>query len=358
MEEEYENTGFRAIAEAAEKLYPEQQGMYYGVQIPYVLGGPDPLDGVEIYRSEHGIPHWHYITYGFSELYNEDEETDALEDNEAEAEAEELISGYGFELTFRLKIEGETQPPVWPVNLLQNLARYVFQTGNVFCSGHYMNANGPIALEEKTQLAAMAFITDPELPALDTPNGSVEFIQVVGLTVDEMEALMCWNCEKFMNMLKPFLPLFVTDLRRTSFLEQEEVKKSWEQGGDKDGSSTGYFFTDKLSYQKNGESVQIELGAGHSKMIGVMLKARVEKGRTFALYGEQTIYFEPGTSFECSETEDGLHLCLSKENVAELKSLLQPKAGVSSCHSMPLVLTLVKTEIKDKNGNVIEVIGD
>lgn len=39
-------------------------------------------------------------------------------------------SGYGFEITFRLKKQpGETAPPAWPAELLQQLARYVFQTG-------------------------------------------------------------------------------------------------------------------------------------------------------------------------------------------------------------------------------------
>lgn len=44
-------------------------------------------------------------------------------------------SGFGFELTFRLKREqGETNPPTWPATLMQALSRYVFQTGNlIFC---------------------------------------------------------------------------------------------------------------------------------------------------------------------------------------------------------------------------------
>lgn len=41
-------------------------------------------------------------------------------------------SGFGFELTFRLKREvGETAPPTWPAELMQGLARYVFQSGKV-----------------------------------------------------------------------------------------------------------------------------------------------------------------------------------------------------------------------------------
>lgn len=39
-------------------------------------------------------------------------------------------SGFGFELTFRLKREtGESAPPTWPAELMQGLARYVFQSG-------------------------------------------------------------------------------------------------------------------------------------------------------------------------------------------------------------------------------------
>lgn len=42
-------------------------------------------------------------------------------------------SGFGFELTMRLKREaGETGPPTWPAELLQALARYVFQSGNLY----------------------------------------------------------------------------------------------------------------------------------------------------------------------------------------------------------------------------------
>jgi suppressor of fused-like protein len=41
-------------------------------------------------------------------------------------------SGFGFELTFRLKREdGETAPPTWPAALMQALARYVFQSGRL-----------------------------------------------------------------------------------------------------------------------------------------------------------------------------------------------------------------------------------
>ena len=37
-ENELNQTGFDAIAEAVQKLYPDQEGLYYGTVIPYVLG--------------------------------------------------------------------------------------------------------------------------------------------------------------------------------------------------------------------------------------------------------------------------------------------------------------------------------
>lgn len=41
-----------------------------------------------------------------------------------------LPSGFGFELTFRLKKSSEeTAPPTWPANLMQSLAKYVFKSG-------------------------------------------------------------------------------------------------------------------------------------------------------------------------------------------------------------------------------------
>ena len=67
-----EQGGFDAISEKLHALYPGQEGRFYGTVIPYFLGGNDPLDGVEVWKSEEGIPHWHYVTYGFTELYQKE----------------------------------------------------------------------------------------------------------------------------------------------------------------------------------------------------------------------------------------------------------------------------------------------
>ena len=65
-------------------------------------------------------------------------------------------------------------PPKWPLNLLQNIARYVFRTGNAFDARHHMTCNGPIALGEETQITAIMFLLDPQLKEMDTANGHVK----------------------------------------------------------------------------------------------------------------------------------------------------------------------------------------
>ena len=157
--------GFTYISNRIKEFYPEQEGLYYGTILPGYLGGNDPLDGVEIWKSDKGCPHWLYVTYGFTDLYPDDEDDtngDDCDDTDGEDniddsdginnEDDDPVSGFGFELTFRLKRGDDDTPPGWPINMLQNLARYVFSTGNTFDSGHYLNANGPIALETDTQL--------------------------------------------------------------------------------------------------------------------------------------------------------------------------------------------------------------
>lgn len=233
-----ENTsGWDAIDKAIGELYGEQEPHHYGTSIPYMLGGPDPLDGISVYAVNTPMPHWHFVTYGFSELY-EKEMQDASK------------SGYGFELTFRLtRSEGETDPPAWALNLLQNVGRYVFTSGNIFQPGDYMDANGPICLESDTLLTALSFIEDPDLPAISTPNGSVQFIQMVGITGRELEMIQTWNARGFLSACSNFMPKYVTDLMRNSYADIPSVVQAVEHGMEQDGSSTAFLFIQQLGWE-------------------------------------------------------------------------------------------------------------
>ena len=345
--EEYEahTEGFDAIAEKLRRLYPGQEGKYYGVLIPYMLGGNDPLDGVEIWQSEQGIPHWHYVTYGFSELY--EKKSAYLEE-----------SGYGFELTFRLKREaGETEPPVWPVNLLQNLARYVFSSGNVFADGHHMNCNGPVALESDTKLTALGFCRDSELGEMDTPNGHVTFLQAVAITHDEMKGMMCWSGSRFLELMAQYIPLCVADLSRASLMDAAEFREAWQQGVAQDGSSTAFLYLDELAGGMEADKAWLQLGAGHVETVLNMLHARVGKGRELYLQGpQQRVLVQAAQAAAVQKEDEMLVLVLTAETLAELDAVLAPHAGTYLLKAAPLEIRLLPTKITDARGNVLQVI--
>src|SRR5207247_650469 len=103
----------------------QQDPMHYGPVQKYAEGGNDPLDGVSVYKNL-DPPHWHYITFGLSELY--EKESDIPD-----------VSGFGFELTFRLACKPEADsPPIWAVKFLQSLAKYVVNRRRGFDVGHYI----------------------------------------------------------------------------------------------------------------------------------------------------------------------------------------------------------------------------
>src|ERR1700679_2089959 len=81
--------GWDAIDAALVKIYGDAEPLHYASAIKWMLGGPDPLDGVSVYKRERPSPHWHFVSYGLTELYVK--ESDDTE-----------VSGFGFELTFRL----------------------------------------------------------------------------------------------------------------------------------------------------------------------------------------------------------------------------------------------------------------
>ncbi len=202
---EDDSVGWLEIDKVFDQLYPEQEPKHFAPAISYMLGGESPLDGVSIYESKKQEDHFHFVTYGFSELYYNEEKVNGE------------FSKWGFELTFRLKpFEADNGNPSWAVALLQNIAKYVFSTGNWFEEFHYMPANGPIRLDTETDITALVFVNDPEIKKIQTPHGEVSFLQIVGITSAEYEHIKenPETVEELVNKLKENNPLLVTDLNR------------------------------------------------------------------------------------------------------------------------------------------------
>jgi len=197
--------GWLSIDEKVNEIYGQQEPQHFGTIIKYMLGGKDSLDGISVYESQNQEDHYHIVSYGLSELYYNEES------------AGKEFSKYGFEFTLRLK-KKEGDDFNWAMNLMQNLARYVFETGKWFEEFHFIPTNSPIRLDYDTNLTAIAFVLDPELGKIQTPHGEVQFLQMVGITTDEYELLKqnpkLDETEKLLDQLKVNNPLLITDLDR------------------------------------------------------------------------------------------------------------------------------------------------
>lgn len=186
-------------------IYGEQNPMHWGTMIRYVDGGPDPLDAMSAYWNDAG-PHWHYVTQGLSEL--DEKVSDTPE-----------VSGWGIELTFRLAAPaslraeaGQPGPfagmnaaaaaaPIWPLQLLNTLARYVFDKQRVYRPGDWTQL--PKTFDPGQKIAAGCFVADPQLPVTQTPFGRVLWLQFVGLvSPSELTALQANDYQAALEKLR------------------------------------------------------------------------------------------------------------------------------------------------------------
>jgi hypothetical protein len=171
----------RALESGFLAAYPGQSPFGFAAIRRWEDGGPDPLDYVAVYWSDEG-PHWHYVSHGLSETGEK-------------TSPEPSVSGSGLELTFRLaappEARGDDGPwpgpagraPSWPVGVLNDLARYMHRTGRGFAAGHHIRfAPGT------TRVETGVFVDDPTIPAVETPNGRVRFVQLVAVSADTYAA--------------------------------------------------------------------------------------------------------------------------------------------------------------------------
>jgi suppressor of fused len=344
--------GRNAISATLATLYKGRQPKHFENPHPWNQGGPDPLDGISVWQRAEPIPHWHYVSYGFSEQ-NEKKRKDGR-------------SGFGFELTFRLAADArDSEPPMWPIHMLQNLGRYVYRSGNGFQHGHRLSANGPISLGTPTLLCAMGFSHDMELPAIDTPNGRVEFLQVIGMTAEEEAGAQKWDTRKLLELMLPYMPLWITHVQRASFLSFPAIQAKVQAGMQRDGSSSGIVFTDLLLVEETKRflrqpQVQITLGAYLVGQLSQLLPLRLGYGKPFALCGpEWRIQFDLTKRKNRWRIERGVvRLFVTAATVQEFATLLHQRQGVYKLPSFPLILWDVKqTTIRNAEGEIVDILG-
>jgi len=201
--------GWQAIDLQLDKIYGSTEPRHYPplCGLHYMAGGSDPIDGASVYDSNHQEFHRHIVSYGMSELYYDEEK------------AGDEFSKWGFEFTFRLvPFQDDQNDPIWAIQVMNKLARYVFSSGKWFEENHFVPANGPIRLDTETEITGFVFTLDPELGKIQTPHGEVSFLQMVGITNAEVELLKINPTtdavKELIDRLKIDNPLLITDLNR------------------------------------------------------------------------------------------------------------------------------------------------
>jgi hypothetical protein len=171
-----------------------------------MLPAQDGVWGISAYRDRDA---WFYVTYGLTDLFEA-----FLPPEEGSPDGGIRWSGFGFELTMRVA-STEPQPPLWPVNLLDKLGKYVYQTKAGFEHGHRFDPGGPITGgDPPTRLTALAFANDPVLEPIETALGRVEFITTVGITADELGRMKATTTDNVLSELRIASSRLVTHAAR------------------------------------------------------------------------------------------------------------------------------------------------
>jgi hypothetical protein len=197
--------GWDAVEACFEMLYPGKKPKHYGTNFHQraMLGGDQYLDGYSVYESPQG--YLHIVTFGMSELYKNEE-----------AFGKEW-SKWGYEMTIRLP-HCEEAGFMWAIDMLANLARYTFTSKRFLEPMQYISGgNNPIKVGSDSKLTGLLVVADPELPGTDTPHGRLDFLQMVGITQPELDAIMADKDQApaLVAKMRQENPLLITDLTRT-----------------------------------------------------------------------------------------------------------------------------------------------
>lgn len=172
--------GWDSITKEFERLYPGQDNpKHYGTLVSWEFGGKDPLRGISVYDAGDS---WHFVTYGLSELYEK-------------VSSNKEISGFGMEFTFKLKKDNyvdEESEIKCICGILQSIARMTFINKEIFKPYEYIYSGQTTGIDVNQKSNITGFITIPDTKAMtiDTLNGKVMFVEFIGVTDNELKAII------------------------------------------------------------------------------------------------------------------------------------------------------------------------
>lgn len=210
--------GWAALDRIGQTMYPGQTPHQFTSTTGYDLSSPNPLPAICVWEGQ-GPAHWHYVTYGLTELFEK-------------SSPDPDLSGFGFEVTLRiLRGEGDEQPPSWPIALLQGIGHYALSGHGGLDSGHLIDLGDPLRPpvdgEAPSKITGIVVIPDAVFGKVDTQFGSVLFLQLYGVTGGELEAMQNWPLERKVGLVRDVDALGITRPEREPLEAQRETAAAW-----------------------------------------------------------------------------------------------------------------------------------
>jgi suppressor of fused len=185
--------GWSAIDAEWSRLYTAREPIVFrGPEDPRV--STDPCKQVVGWDAE---TYWHLVGYGLTELFEKVSPLPAKD-------------GWGYEITLRIPRAGDdTGPPIWAVQLVESLTRYVETTERSLEEGDWLQFEEGFVPE--TNLVAAVFARDPAFPEpIEGPFGRFFFRQAIGMNAAEVRVRQEIGTKAFLDVLARRDPLLCT----------------------------------------------------------------------------------------------------------------------------------------------------
>ncbi len=94
-----------------------------------------------------------------------------------------------------------------------------------------------LAARSEDDLCALVFVEDVALPPTHAAHGKPMFLQMVGITRGENDAVTGWDTRGFLDLMRQRNPLLITDATRKTYLHDPDCVRAVSEGRERDGSS-------------------------------------------------------------------------------------------------------------------------
>lgn len=170
--------GWDAIETEFGRLYPGETPEHLGTVIAAraAFGGDQYVDGYSFYHSPKG--YLHVVTFGLSELYGNKKAFGGA------------YSGKGCELTIKAD-ETIASEALWACDVLSSIAKFA-NLGKRHLGPYQILMADDIGISRSSHwpFRAVLLIPDTEAQTIYTVYGQVQFLQVIGLTEPQAQALL------------------------------------------------------------------------------------------------------------------------------------------------------------------------